>query len=163
MGALGGAPTDLGGGELWVPERDQGERDEPGRPTGAAPVVDHPVVVGLQCHQGDFLVLAFQEDLAAEATDIGKTDGGLGVVLVEHPDPGVALVRPRVYVLVGDRPARHVVHESGLGESSLQRPHHVVVIPDVGPLSPVGPDLPRSVDRIDHGAPLPTNVRPLFA
>ena len=52
VAALVGAAADLLRGQLGVPQRDQRERDQPAAALTAAPVVDHPVVVGLHAERG---------------------------------------------------------------------------------------------------------------
>ena len=64
VAALLGHAAHLGGHELDVPDRRDGQRDHPAR-VGAAPLVDVPVVVGPQQLDGDVLVLAGGEQLAA--------------------------------------------------------------------------------------------------
>ena len=54
--ALLGDAVDLLGGQLDVPHGDEPEGDEPAR-VGAAPLVDRPVVVGLEHHQRQVLVV----------------------------------------------------------------------------------------------------------
>ena len=46
----------LGRGQLGVPQRDDAQRDQPAVRLGA-PLVDHPVVVGLDAQQAELLVL----------------------------------------------------------------------------------------------------------
>ena len=79
--AAGRVAPHLGGGELGVPQRDEAQRDEPA-PAAAAPLLDHPVVVGLDAEQGELLVLAPQEDLPAEARVVREAQLGLDAVEV---------------------------------------------------------------------------------
>ncbi|MDQ1069827.1 hypothetical protein QFZ32_005267 [Streptomyces canus] len=78
--ASGGVAADLRGGQLGVPERDQGERYEPALRVGAAPLLHHPVVVGLDAEQAQFVVLGLGEGLAAETREGREADGRLDVV-----------------------------------------------------------------------------------
>jgi hypothetical protein len=62
-----GAAADLGGGEVDVPERDEGHREQPTGTLPAAPLLDHPVVVRLDAGERDVLVGRLQEGLSAES------------------------------------------------------------------------------------------------
>lgn len=53
-----GVPPDLVGGELCVPERDEGQRDRPAPCVGPAPLLHHPVVVGAHAEQPEFTSFA---------------------------------------------------------------------------------------------------------
>ena len=97
------------------------QRHQPGRSLGPAPLVDHPVVVGLHAEQRDVLVLAVQEDLTAEAAHVGEADRHVGVVAVHRGETGVALVGAGKHLVVGDRPACLFIVVPGLGQPSLQR------------------------------------------
>ncbi len=89
-----GVAADLGGGQLGVPEGDEGEGDETAFGLGA-PVVDHPVVVGLHAEQGQLLVLRLVEGLTAEAGEGREAEGRLEVVGVHVLEPGLHLVANR--------------------------------------------------------------------
>ena len=59
------------------------------RPLGrAAPLLDHPVVVGLDAQQGELLVLGLGEGLAAEARERREAERRLEVVDVHVLEPG---------------------------------------------------------------------------
>ena len=76
VAALVGAAPHLGGRQLGVPQRDHRERDEAALAVTGAPLVDHPVVVGLDAEQRQLLVVALQERLAAEAGQrVREADG----------------------------------------------------------------------------------------
>ena len=62
--SLGVAPH-LGGGQLHVPQRDEAQRDQPPG-GGTAPLLHHPVVVGLNTQQGQIHVGGLGKGLAAE-------------------------------------------------------------------------------------------------
>ena len=64
--ALLADPVDLRHREVDVPHRDDAERDEPAR-VGGAPLVDVPVVVGLEHHQRQLLVARLGEGAGVEA------------------------------------------------------------------------------------------------
>ena len=94
VAAPGGARPDLGGGQLGVPQRDHRERDEPALAVAGAPLVDHPVVVGLDAGQREVGVAALSLDpllverLAAEAGErVGEADRRLDVVGVHVGQP----------------------------------------------------------------------------
>src|SRR4030095_6101349 len=69
----------LGGGQVGVPQRHDDQRDEPAGVV-AAPIVDHPVVVGPHAGQAEVVVLGLGEGLAAEAGEGGEAERGLDVV-----------------------------------------------------------------------------------
>ena len=79
-----GVALGLGRGQLGVPQRDEAQRDVVAA-RGRAPLLDHPVVVGLDAGQAELLVLALVEGLAAEARE-GR-EGQRAVGVVERPGP----------------------------------------------------------------------------
>ena len=121
----------LGRGQLGVPQRDEAERDEPAARV-AAPLLDHPVVVGLHAEQAELLVLGLGEGLAAEAGEGREAERGLNVVGVHVVEAGLHLVGARAHVLVGDALHGHLVarHAHG-GVDAQQRPLEVLVVPPV--------------------------------
>ena len=66
-----GVASHFGRGQLGVPERDDRERDQLAARV-AAPLLDHPVVVGADAGQTEVAVLGLGERLAAEAGNVGK-------------------------------------------------------------------------------------------
>ena len=130
-----GVAAHLGGGQLGVPQRDHAERDEAALAVAGAPLVDHPVVVGLHAEEREVLVLALVERLAAEAGErVREADRRLDVVgrHVEQPvllDPaaGADLVEGDR----GDVELLEVERRAQLGE----RVDEVVVEPPVAQLA----------------------------
>ena len=105
----GGVAADLGGGQLGVPQGDEGERDEPAPGLGAAPLLHRPVVVGADAQQGELPVGGLGEGLAAEAGEGGEAEGGLDVVDVHVGEALRDVVRPRAHLLVGDDLQSHLL------------------------------------------------------
>ena len=62
--------ADLGGGQLRAPQRHDDQRDEAAARV-AAPLVDHPVVVGPHAGEGQFVIAGLGEGLAAEPGEGG--------------------------------------------------------------------------------------------
>ena len=76
-----GVAPHLGGGQLGAPEGTIPRGIRRPLPRARAPLVDHPVVVGLHAQEREVLVLALEERLAAEAGErVGEADGRLDVV-----------------------------------------------------------------------------------
>ena len=88
--ALGRAPLHLDCGSCRVPERDDDQRDVAAGHR-AAPLVDHPVVVGLHAVQRELLVGRFPEHLPAEARERREAERAedAGAVHVVEPRHGV--------------------------------------------------------------------------
>ena len=128
--AVGVAPH-LGRRQLGVPQRDEAQGDEPAARV-AAPLLDHPVVVGLDAEQAELLVLGLGEGLAAEAGEGREAQRRLNVVGVHVVEPGLDLVGARAHVLVGDALHGHLVarHADG-GVDAEQRALEVLVVPPV--------------------------------
>ena len=107
VAALGRAAADLGGGQLGVPQRDHGERDEPALAVAGAPLVDHPVVVGLHAEERELLVVALEEGLAAEAGQrVREADRRVDVVGVHVGQPLGLLPAPGADLVEGGRRRR---------------------------------------------------------
>ena len=86
--ALVGGAAHLGRGQLDVPQRHHGERDQPTLALAGAPVVDHPVVVRLHAEERELLVVALEERLAAEARQrVREADRRVDVVGVHVGQP----------------------------------------------------------------------------
>ena len=128
-----GVAAHLGGGQFGIPQRDQAQRDEPAVGFGPAPLLDHPVVVGLDAQERELLVLGLGEGLAAEAGEGREAQRRLEVVDVHVLEPGLDLVGARAHVLVGHAPHGHLVagHADG-GVDPQQRALQVLVVPPVG-------------------------------
>ena len=86
--ALSGDAAHLGGHELGVPVRDQRQRDEPAR-VRPCPLLDVPVVVGLQGDQRQVLVLGVGEDLTAELRERREAQRRQDAAGVHVVDAGV--------------------------------------------------------------------------
>ena len=135
--AVGRGPSHLGGGELDVPQRHHRERDEATLAVTAAPVFDHPVVVGLHAEERELLVVALEERLATEARQrVGEADRRVHVVGVHvdeplrlDPAPGPDLVEG------GGRDVE--LGEAHRGRQLGERVDQVVVDPPVARLTAV--------------------------
>ena len=141
--ALVGAPVDLGGRGDRVPQGDKGQRDEATAPVAGAPLVDYPVVVGLDAEEGEVLILAFQKGLAAEpGQHVGEADRHVDMVLVHGSEPVGLLPTRRVDLVEGNGDHVQLVEASGcrqLGEGIDE----VVVQPPVAHLPTFDPLLER--------------------
>ena len=84
--ALLGDAMDLLHGQIDVPHRDDAERDEPAR-VGAAPLVDGPVVVRLEHHERDLLVMRLVEGAGVPARHGREAHRRQHAVDVHVPDP----------------------------------------------------------------------------
>ena len=157
--ALGVAPH-LGRGQLGVPQRDEGQRDQPAARV-AAPLLDHPVVVGLHAEQPELLVLGLGEGLAAEAGEGREAQRRLDVVGVHVLEPGLHLVGARAHVLVGD--ALHGHFFAGNPDGGVdpeQRPLELLVVPPVHrDAASARLDLERAAAELDLGHGRPHNPR----
>jgi hypothetical protein len=132
--ALLGEATDLGGGQLRVPQDGQAHRDEAAG-VGAAPGVDVPVVVGLEHGEGEVLVLGRREQPAREPGERREAHRPEDPAGVHVLDPLVDVPAARAHLLEGGRldavlllgPAGHGV-EPDVGD------HGPVEGPHVGPV-----------------------------
>ena len=84
--ALLAHPAYLPGGERHVPHGDEAEGNEPAR-VGRAPLVDGPVVVGLEHHEGQILVVGLGEGPGVPAGHGRKAHRGQDAVGVHVPHP----------------------------------------------------------------------------
>ena len=115
-----------------------GQRDEAA--TGvAAPLLDHPVVVGLHAQVREDLVLGLHEHLAAEAGERREAHLGVGPVGIHVLDAGLGVQAAAAHLLVGDARDLHLVavEPGGGGEAGL-RDALVLVQPPVAQLALVG-------------------------
>ncbi len=136
-----GVAPHLGGGQPGVPQRDDGEGDQAALRLRAAPLLDHPVVVGLHAEQGELFVLGLGEGLAAEPGEGGEADRGLEVVDVHVLEPRRHLVGAGAHVLVGDAPHGDLVTGDPDGRVDPQEGAlEVLVVPPVG-REPLGPGI----------------------
>ena len=92
----------LFGREVRVPELDDRERDEPAVGAGA-PLVEHPVVVGLHAEVRELLVLALEERLAAEPGEGRERQRHLGVVRVHVLEASLLVPAALAHVVHRDR------------------------------------------------------------
>ena len=122
----------LGGGQLGVPQRDDRQREQ--LPVGvAAPLLDHPVVVGVDARLAELAVLGLGEGLAAEPRERREAERRLHVVHLHVLDARLRLVAARPHLVVGDRRHRHVVAvEAHRRDVALVDVDEVLVDPAVG-------------------------------
>ena len=128
--ALLGDPLDLRDREVDVPHRDDAERDEAAGVLGA-PLVDDPVVVGLEHHQRQLLVARLGERARVEAghgREAHRREHAVGVhvahALVDVPATGAQLgERAGVEAPLLTRPTHGGGHAEGRrGALTLERP-----------------------------------------
>ena len=105
--ALRGDALHLGDREVDVPDRDEAERDVHAL-RRLAPLLDHPVVVGLDAREPEFEVVALLERLAAEARERREGERAVHPVALEVGDAGVAVVAAGNHVFVGRRHHLHL-------------------------------------------------------
>ena len=94
-------------GQVDVPERDQAQRDEMAAGV-AAPLVDHPVVVGLHAREAELLVGALHEGLAAEAREGRKRQRAVDPRERQVVDARLGLVATGPHLVVGHRADEHL-------------------------------------------------------
>ena len=147
---------DLGGRELDVPQRHEAERDQPTVGV-AAPLLDHPVVVGPHAGEGEVLVLALGERLAAEPGHRREAQRTLDVVDVHVREASLRLVATGAHLVVGDRRQGHLVaRKPDRGDVALVRLDEVLVEPGVGLRLGVVPlDVVVRAARVGHRADPP--------
>jgi hypothetical protein len=162
MRALGGGALDLLDGELGIPQWDDRERDVPPGSRGA-PLVDHPVVVGPDAQEREFLVLGLQEQLPAEAGDRREVQRRQDPGLVHVGEPRPRVVAPRAHLAVREALHRDVLGPAA-GHGAQPAGHRPAVLVDpellairlgddpgrdvvVLPGKPVEPD-PRRLDHV---------------
>ena len=85
---LGGAAPHLGRGQVRVPHRDEGERDQAAAGRIRAPFADHPVVAGPDAGQRQVAVAALEERLLSEPREGGEAQRRIGVIAVHVGQPG---------------------------------------------------------------------------
>ncbi|HEV7976081.1 MAG TPA: hypothetical protein VGP60_15145 [Amycolatopsis sp.] len=125
MRAPRGVTADLVGGKLRVPQRHHDQLQQPGR-VGAAPVVVHPVVVGLDAQQAEFLVGRLAELLPAEPRHLREAQRRLGVVTVHVGQPRHGIVDTLADVFQRDGVEVHLVPvEPGGGDVPANGLDHV--------------------------------------
>ena len=99
VAALGGEAPHLLGGLLDVEQRQDPARDEPAR-VGAAPLVDVPVVVGLDHDQVDVAVRALVEHLAGESGPVREVQARQLAARVHVADPFVDVEAAGAHLVV---------------------------------------------------------------
>ena len=123
LDAPGRVATDLSSGEVGVPQWDEAQRDHASARV-AAPLVDHPVVVGPHALETELLVVALRQSLTAETNPGREAQGCLYVVAIHVGQAGLELPRPRDHLVVGDALHLEVIaRESDRGV----RAHHRIV------------------------------------
>jgi hypothetical protein len=100
--------ANYGGRELRIPQRHDHQRDE-AAPGVAAPLLDHPVVVGLDAREAEVLVVDLGERLTAEARKGREAQRGVDPVQIHVLESRLRLVAARSHLVVRDRRHRHVV------------------------------------------------------
>ena len=145
--AAGGVTTDLRGRELRIPQRHQTQRDEP--PAGrAAPLLDHPVVVGTDRRERDLLVLGLQERLSRKPWKGWETERALRAVDVHVGQSRVPVVAAGTHL--GERQRRQcqrLGREAGAGHDLRDRPQQVLVHPPVDDRAVAALDVARGLAR----------------
>ena len=137
IAALVGAAADFLCGQLGIPERHHRERDEPALSVALAPLVYHPVVVGLHAEQGEVFVFTLQERLPAETRQhIRKADRRLHMVGVHVFQAFLLLPAAWADFVKCHRSERERLKSDGRRELR-KRIDEVVIEPPVAPL-PVG-------------------------
>src|SRR5688572_8420291 len=67
-------------GEKWIPQRQNRERYQPSSVLAAAPLLNHPVVVGLDAGESELLVCRLEKRLATEPRKGREAEGRFDVV-----------------------------------------------------------------------------------
>ena len=112
-------------------------RDQPPLAVAGAPLVDHPVVVGLHAQKGQFLVLPLVEGLAAEpGQHVGEADRRIHVVGLHVGQALLLLPAPRQDLVERHRGVGERLEPDG-GRQLGERVDQIVVEPPVAP-RPVG-------------------------
>ncbi len=127
-----------------------------------APLVDHPVVVGLDAEVGEFLVLGLGETLPAESDERRReTQRRLGVVDVHVLETGVAVPTALAHLLIGDGENLHLAaRESGRRLDAGQGDLKILELPPVALETVlIGFEGEHSTDEV-HRALLPQGCRP---
>src|SRR5699024_4475515 len=139
IAALGGAATHFVSGQLWVPQGDEGQGNEPSFASPTRPVVDHPVVVDLDAQKSEILIVPLGEALTAEAREgVGKVDGHVHVVRVHVGEPGGLVPCAFAEIVVGGGFVDdHLVGHSGRRVQAAGGDFEVLVEPDVAERSVV--------------------------
>ncbi len=140
MDALLGDPVHLLRHPLRIPDRRGGERDEPAR-MGAAPLLDVPVVVGLEQGAPEVFVIGAGEQLPGEAGDRAEAHGSEHAIGIHVLDPLVHVEAPGPHL----RPRRRlepVLVRRSAGHRVEADVHHLCAeeLPDLGAI------------RLDHVA-----------
>ncbi len=126
-----GAPADLGHGEVDVPQGDHRQGDEAVLARSCAPLLDHPVVVGLDAEEGQLLVVALEEGLTAEPRqDVREADRRLDVVGVHVGEARGLVVASGADLVEGGGLVLDHLGADG-GRQAGERVLEVVVVPDV--------------------------------
>jgi hypothetical protein len=130
--ATRGVATNLVGGGLRIPQRDEAQRQH--ATTGlAAPLVVHPVVVGVHAEHGELLVLGLVEGLATETGERGEAERGLDARDVHVLESFFQLVAALTHLVVGDAgDGDFVAFETDGGVEARERTTQVLVEPPVG-------------------------------
>ena len=127
----GRVATHLSGGEVGVPQRDDAQWDQAAARV-AAPLLDHPVVVGVDALEPDLTVLRLGEGLAAEAGERGEGERLLDMVDVHVEQAELGVPAPLTHLVVADGRERHVVAgKAHRGHVALVGVHVALVEPDV--------------------------------
>ena len=147
------APDLLDGGR-HIPQRDQAERHE-STVRVAAPLLDHPVVVGLDAREAELLVAPFRERLSAEPRERREAHRRLHPAPVHVLETGLRVEATGPHVVVGHRRERVLLRRvPGRRDVSLQRELQVLVDPAVDLRRRIVVEDLLVVARIDHVDPL---------
>ena len=173
--AARGVALDLLRRELDVPERHDAERDVDAD-RGVAPLLDHPVVVGLHAGERQLLVVGLVERLAAEPRERRERQRPVDPVELEILLALLGVVAPGPHVVVGGRghchdrllELRHVVagrRRLRDGDELLLHVDDLVLVdPGVAPLTlgVLGHLVFGAAREPELAPPLALHVRPLL-
>ncbi len=143
-----------------IPQGDQRQGQQAARGSGA-PLVDDPVVVGLDAPQRQPAIAGLVEHLAAEAGHVREAQGSLHEVLIHVVDAGHRVVAARPHIGVGDRVGVVLVHgnagaghhlRDGLGQILVDPPVHHGAIAALDAFDPQGGRVPPGLAAVPHNS-----------
>ena len=143
-----GVAPDLGGGELGVPQRHDRQRDEPATRV-AAPLLDHPVVVGLHARRGRGPCPCPRENVWPQKRgNVGKQSEASTWLTSMSSRRACGVVAAGAHLVVGDRRRSHLVAvEADRGDVATVGDREVLVEPHVARVAVVAPSRARRSGR----------------